>query len=310
MIRTILTSTALVALVASPVMAADTPKPAAKTEAPMEQGVGNANHSEVYLLEVMSLKNEQKMGFLASNLMGENVFTAGANGDESIGEVSDLILDQNGEATMAIIGVGGFLGIAEKDVAVDFDRLQMKSTDKNQFRITTDLTRSELENAEAFQRPDYLPRWMSEAYIADKFTAAQQSTSESFEQVGDTIADMGSETMKSDWLTDKTLVASDSLTADRVLGAPVFGRTFETMGEVGDVEVSTDGKVDAVVVNVGGFLGLGEKPVALPFKDLSLYEDESGALVVMVPHSQKELENAPTYEPAKYKADPSSVLVK
>jgi sporulation protein YlmC with PRC-barrel domain len=49
--------------------------------------------------------------------------------DNKIGDVKDLILEKDGRVNAAIIGVGGFLGAGEKDVAVPFDQLQLK--DKN-----------------------------------------------------------------------------------------------------------------------------------------------------------------------------------
>jgi sporulation protein YlmC with PRC-barrel domain len=49
--------------------------------------------------------------------------------DNKIGDVKDLILEKNGKVSAAIIGVGGFLGAGEKDVAIPFDQLQLK--DKN-----------------------------------------------------------------------------------------------------------------------------------------------------------------------------------
>jgi sporulation protein YlmC with PRC-barrel domain len=59
--------------------------------------------------------------FRASKLIGTRVY--GAN-NESIGEINDVLMDQNGRAHGVIIGVGGFLGIGEKDVAVPMTALQ------------------------------------------------------------------------------------------------------------------------------------------------------------------------------------------
>jgi len=57
---------------------------------------------------------------MASRLIGTTV--VGAN-NESIGDVNDVIIDRNGQAMAVVIGVGGFLGIGEKDVAVPFQQL-------------------------------------------------------------------------------------------------------------------------------------------------------------------------------------------
>ncbi len=62
--------------------------------------------------------------FRASKLIGTRV--TGAN-NESIGEINDVLMDQNGRAHAVIIGVGGFLGIGEKDVAVPMTALQFSA---------------------------------------------------------------------------------------------------------------------------------------------------------------------------------------
>ncbi len=50
------------------------------------------------------------------------------------------------------------------------------------------------------------------------------------------------------------------------------------------------------MVDVGGFLGIGEKPVALDFDTLNVRADQDGNLIVSVNATQDQLENAPTYE--------------
>jgi sporulation protein YlmC with PRC-barrel domain len=49
--------------------------------------------------------------------------------DNKIGEIMDVLLDQSGKATALIIGVGGFLGAGEKDVAVPFNAVQFTNKD-------------------------------------------------------------------------------------------------------------------------------------------------------------------------------------
>ncbi|MBP2548370.1 sporulation protein YlmC with PRC-barrel domain [Neorhizobium galegae] len=57
-----------------------------------------------------------------SDLEGKAVY--GADG-ENIGQINDVLVSQNGSVNAVIIGVGGFLGIGEKDVAVDMSALQL-----------------------------------------------------------------------------------------------------------------------------------------------------------------------------------------
>lgn len=53
--------------------------------------------------------------------------------------------------------------------------------------------------------------------------------------------------------------------ASRLIGLAVHGSNNERIGDINEVLVDRQGKADGVVVGVGGFLGIGEKNVALPF---------------------------------------------
>src|SRR5689334_13623171 len=50
-------------------------------------------------------------------------------GDNKIGEIMDLMVDHDGRNVAVMIGVGGFLGIGEKTVAVPFDAVHFKKKD-------------------------------------------------------------------------------------------------------------------------------------------------------------------------------------
>jgi sporulation protein YlmC with PRC-barrel domain len=53
-------------------------------------------------------------------------------------------------------------------------------------------------------------------------------------------------------------------------GTNVYGMNNETIGDINDVLIGRDGRVVAVVVGVGGFLGIGQKDVAVPFEALEI----------------------------------------
>jgi sporulation protein YlmC with PRC-barrel domain len=57
----------------------------------------------------------------ASKLIHMNVYNAQ---NEKIGDIKELMLDKNGKVSTVAIGVGGFLGMGERDVAVKFDQLK------------------------------------------------------------------------------------------------------------------------------------------------------------------------------------------
>lgn len=60
--------------------------------------------------------------WLASNLEGLDVYSSN-NGDK-IGDISDLIFDSSGKVQTVVIGVGAYLGIGEREIALPFDQIK------------------------------------------------------------------------------------------------------------------------------------------------------------------------------------------
>jgi sporulation protein YlmC with PRC-barrel domain len=67
--------------------------------------------------EKMALKGNWR----ASKLMGLDVYN---EANEKLGDINELILDKNGKVNAVVIGVGGFLGMGEHDIAVTMDKLK------------------------------------------------------------------------------------------------------------------------------------------------------------------------------------------
>ena len=88
---------------------------------------------------------------------------------------------------------------------------------------------------------------------------------------------------------------SAELMASKFIGVTVYGAGDENLGDVNDIILSKDGSVDAVIVGVGGFLGIGEKNVAVPFKEISASTDENGSVKFVLHASKEELDAAPSF---------------
>ena len=84
---------------------------------------------------------------LVSSLIGATVEN---NQGEEIGDINDILASRDGSVKGVVIGVGGFLGLGEKDVAIEFDRIELVEEDET-VRLTLDVTAEELENAPAFE---------------------------------------------------------------------------------------------------------------------------------------------------------------
>ncbi len=88
---------------------------------------------------------------------------------------------------------------------------------------------------------------------------------------------------------------SGDISASKLINESVKNASNEAIGDVNDVLISGDGKVAAVIVGVGGFLGLGEKDVAIPFDQLAFAKDADGALSVSTSMTKEGLQSAPEY---------------
>jgi hypothetical protein len=89
---------------------------------------------------------------------------------------------------------------------------------------------------------------------------------------------------------------SDQWRASKLIGASVVGPDDKSIGDINEILLDKDGGVEAVVVGVGGFLGIGEKNVAIPFDSLNVQRTEGQEIEkITVSFSKEELENAPKF---------------
>jgi sporulation protein YlmC with PRC-barrel domain len=82
--------------------------------------------------------------------------------DNKIGEIEDVLVDRSGKATGLIIGVGGFLGAGEKDVAVPFNAVQVTNKNNNKWYLVMNATKDSLKNAKGFKYDRNAMTWMPE----------------------------------------------------------------------------------------------------------------------------------------------------
>jgi sporulation protein YlmC with PRC-barrel domain len=215
----------------------------------------------------------------ASALIGREIF---GPDNESIGEVSDIILEEDGKTRAALVDVGGFLGVGEKEVAIPFDDLQV-TADGDEPRVSVAMTKEELEQAPAFEDDTVGSDQAEQTATADQPAATDQQAT----------ADQAA---PADQQQAAFAAATQDLSAEDLIGSAVYSPNEESIGEVGDVVFDQGGEIEAVVVDVGGFLGVGEKPVAVQFDALNVQKDMNGDMRLMVNATQEQLENAPAYD--------------
>lgn len=83
------------------------------------------------------------------------------------------------------------------------------------------------------------------------------------------------------------------LTETTLIGAKVYGPDDETIGSVSHVHGA--GETAEVVIDVGGFLGIGSKPVLVPLRDLDVMRDEAGSVHALSRWTKDELKAMPEH---------------
>ena len=110
---------------------------------------------------------------------------------------------------------------------------------------------------------------------------------------------VGPEYISTASLTVSGLEAGNVIMASNLIGSTVYSSANENVGSVNDVIFSKDGKIQAIIIGVGGFLGLGEKDVAVPLDRIQFSRDENNNMKYTVSASRQELEQAPAFDKTK-----------
>ena len=92
-----------------------------------------------------------------------------------------------------------------------------------------------------------------------------------------------------------TVQPSDQWLASQFIGQGVSNDAGEVIGDINDLLFDKSGKVANVVIGVGGFLGIGEKNVAIPYNALAITADANGKRVIKAALSRERLHSAPDF---------------
>jgi sporulation protein YlmC with PRC-barrel domain len=93
--------------------------------------------------------------------------------------------------------------------------------------------------------------------------------------------------------------SADEITSSKVVGTAVYNTNNEKIGEVNDLILDKDGKVAGVVIGVGGFLGMGERNVAVSFNSVKFSKDNKGYERITVAATKDQLKAMTPYDSTK-----------
>lgn len=92
-----------------------------------------------------------------------------------------------------------------------------------------------------------------------------------------------------------TSQSADEFRTSQLVGTKVYNGAGDNIGSVEDIILKPDGTLDAVVLSVGGFLGIGDKYVAVPFSNLKISRD-NGSLKIVTEGTKDSLKALPDYQ--------------
>lgn len=224
--------------------------------------------------------------FYGSDLIGMRIYRAEQNyttGDtimdgaesewDDIGEINDLVISTDGQVDSVIMGIGGFLGIGERDVAIKMSEIRVLTDqdDPDDRFLVVSASRADLETVPAYER---------RAMARDTGTFGAMNAGMRPNMVREGYANV-------------EMVSATSL--EDLTGANVYDVNDRDIGEISKVLVDGDKLTDAVI-DVGGFLGMGEKPVAVSFDQIQVLQNANGGdLRVYVDMTEDQLEAMPEY---------------
>jgi sporulation protein YlmC with PRC-barrel domain len=103
-------------------------------------------------------------------------------------------------------------------------------------------------------------------------------------------------------LTVTSIDSSKAMLASYFIGSTVYSTANENVGDINDLVFDAEGKVNAAVIGVGGFLGMGEKDVAVPLDKITMTKDENGAVKYVIQATREQLEAAPAFDKTRMTA--------
>jgi sporulation protein YlmC with PRC-barrel domain len=128
----------------APAVTPATPAPAAKSTEMSTPAASSTNSAKF-------INSQRQDQFLASKFKGTDVI---GSDDKKIGDVSDILFDKGGKIEAYVVGVGGFLGIGAKDVALAPNAFQIVPGDKSKNesdKLRLSMTQDELKQAANFE---------------------------------------------------------------------------------------------------------------------------------------------------------------
>lgn len=223
--------------------------------------------------------------WLSSELVGMKVISQ--QGD-SLGKIEDVIVHPGGEASYAVLSFGGTLGMGDKLFAMPWTVLRTVEADtakKDSARsLVLPLDKERLKLAPGFDKKNW-PMTANADWTKDVDTFY--------------MGDANPNAKKPLEASARTSVITWRVT--ELKGTDVKTPSGDKLGDIKELAIDTNGRVSYAAISVGGFLGMGDKLVAVPWDALkfSLGGDKGDKRMVTLAATKKQLEDAPEFKSGK-----------
>lgn len=221
--------------------------------------------------------------WLASELIGTPVV---GRESEKLGKIDDVVVHPGGHSSYLVLSIGGWLGMGDKLFAMPFTSLQALessafATDQPR-SLVLPLSKEQLASAPGFDKQAWPnltdPEW---AHDVDRFYAGRANSN----------GPEGYATTKSE--------ISGALRVSNLDGHAVKNQLDEKLGDIDEIAVDTRGRVRYAVLSVGGFLGMGDKLIAVPWDSLAFSNPSGGGEyeLITLATTKERLASAPQFKP-------------
>ncbi|MFN0007891.1 MAG: PRC-barrel domain-containing protein [Planctomycetota bacterium] len=225
--------------------------------------------------------------WLAKDLIGMKVVSQ--QGDD-LGKIEDVVVHPGGERSYAVLTFGGRMGMGDKLFAMPWSVLRTvepDTTKKNsELSLVLPLDKERLKKAPGFDKKSWPimanPDWTKDV---DAFY----------------VGDLNPNTANTKDAAARTSVIT--WRASELKGVDVRTPTGENLGEIKELAIDSNGRVCYAALSVGGFLGMGDRIVAVPWDSLtfSLAVDKGDNRRITLASTKKQLEDAPQFHEGKEK---------
>ncbi len=179
------------------------------------------------------------------------------------GQISEVVISRDGTLRGIIVDAGGFLGKgATRVLSLNDLRFLPDADEENEFFLLYTGQKEDLKAAPEYNEDDVRLR-----------AADMQEGGEMIE-----------------------IVQLSDLDSEEFLGLAAFGQNDNWIGEISQVTFSEDGQIKMVILDIGGFLGLGETQVAVPLDMIELRRLGGDDLRAYVSATEKELQEMEPWE--------------